>query len=78
MGLLDRETASFLNEAATFYRALDHGIRVLTGHTQDKLPTAEAHVEALSDLMKRWTPVPLTQVEEIRTRTRVVFESIFG
>ncbi|MEQ1886647.1 MAG: glutamine-synthetase adenylyltransferase [Bryobacteraceae bacterium] len=78
MGHLDRETAGFLNDAATFYRALDHGIRILTGHTQDKLPTAEAHLETLSDLLKRWTPIPLTDVDEIRTRTRALFERIFG
>jgi glutamate-ammonia-ligase adenylyltransferase len=78
MGLLDHETAGFLNEAATFYRALDHGIRVLTGHAQDKLPTAEAHVEALGELMKRWTPILLSEVDEIRSRTRAVFERIFG
>ena len=77
-GLLDRETAGFLNEAATFYRALDHGIRVLTGHAEDKLPAAEASVEALGELMKRWTPIPLSEVDEIRSRTRAVFERIFG
>jgi len=78
MGLLDRETAGFLNEAATFYRALDHGIRLLTGHSEDKLPTAEMHVEALGELMRRWTPIPLGEVDEIRSRTRAVFERIFG
>ncbi|MEQ1946671.1 MAG: glutamine-synthetase adenylyltransferase [Bryobacteraceae bacterium] len=78
MGHLDRETAGFLNDAATFFRALDHGIRVLTGHTQDKLPTAEAHLESLSDLLRRWTPIPLSEVDEIRSRTRTIFERIFG
>ena len=32
MGHLAREDAEFLREAATFYRALDHGQRVSTGH----------------------------------------------
>jgi [glutamine synthetase] adenylyltransferase / [glutamine synthetase]-adenylyl-L-tyrosine phosphorylase len=78
MGHLDRETAQFLNEAATFYRSLDHGIRVMTGHSQDRLPSSEAQVETLGALLKRWTPVPLSAVEEIRSRTRGVFERIFG
>jgi glutamate-ammonia-ligase adenylyltransferase len=78
MDLLDHGTAQFLNQAATFYRALDHGIRILTGHVQDKLPSAEAQVEALRALLARWTPVPLDEVESIRTRVRAVFEKIFG
>ena len=78
MGLLDRSTARFLDEAATFYRALDHGIRVLTGHAQDKLPSAEAQREALRALLARWTPIALSEVEEVRSRTRAVFERIFG
>jgi glutamate-ammonia-ligase adenylyltransferase len=78
MGHLDRATASFLNEAATFYRALDHGIRVLTGHAQDRLPSAEAQVETLSALLKRWTPIPLSDVEEIRSKTRELFDQVFG
>jgi len=78
MGHLDHPTAKFLDEAATFYRALDHGIRVLTGHAQDKLPASELQVETLAALVKRWTPLPLTAVEEIRTETRAVFQRIFG
>ena len=78
MGMLDRDTARFLNDAATFYRALDHGIRILTGHAQDKLPAAEAQREALRALVARWTPIPLRDVEEVRSRTRAVFERIFG
>jgi glutamate-ammonia-ligase adenylyltransferase len=78
MDLLDHATAEFLNQAATFYRALDHGIRILTGHVQDKLPSAEAQVEALRALIARWTPIPLDDVEEIRSRIRAIFERIFG
>ncbi len=78
MDLLDHPTAEFLNQAARFYRALDHGIRILTGHVQDKLPSAEAQVEALRALLARWTPVPLDDVEEIRSRVRALFEKVFG
>ncbi len=78
MGNLDPADAEFLNQVATFYRALDHGIRVLTGHAQDKLPVAEAQIEALSALVKRWAPFPLSSVDEVRSRTRAMFERIFG
>jgi len=78
MGDLDKENAIFLNQAATFYRALDHGIRVLTGHAEAKPPTAEMHVEALDALLRRWTPIPLSDLEELRTRTRAAFEKLFG
>jgi glutamate-ammonia-ligase adenylyltransferase len=78
MGHLDKDGARFLNEAATFYRALDHGIRVLTGRADAKLPTAEAQVHALSALLRRWTPIPLSALDEIRSRTRMAFEKLFG
>jgi len=78
LGHLDHVEANFLCEAATFYRALDHGIRVLSGHADAKLPSSEAQVETLNVLLKRWTPIPLSELEEIRSRTRAVFERTFG
>jgi [glutamine synthetase] adenylyltransferase / [glutamine synthetase]-adenylyl-L-tyrosine phosphorylase len=77
MGHLDRAGAKFLNEAATFYRALDHAIRVLTGHAEAKLPS-QSQVEALDALMRRWTPIPLTELDDIRSQTRSAFEKLFG
>ena len=77
MGHLDRAGAQFLNEAATFYRALDHAIRVLTGHAEAKLPS-ESQVEALDALLRRWTPIPLSELDDIRSRTRSAFEKLFG
>jgi [glutamine synthetase] adenylyltransferase / [glutamine synthetase]-adenylyl-L-tyrosine phosphorylase len=77
MGHLDRAGATFLNQAATFYRALDHAIRVLTGHAEAKLPS-ETQVEALDALLARWTPIPLSGLDDIRSRTRSVFEKLFG
>jgi glutamate-ammonia-ligase adenylyltransferase len=78
LGQLNRADAKFLYDAATFYRGLDHGIRVLTGHAEAKPPSSEAHVEALGALLRRWTAIPLTEVNEIRSRTRAAFERIFG
>ena len=77
MGHLDRSGAAFLNRAATFYRALDHAIRVLTGHAEAKLPS-ETQVEALDALLARWTPIPLSSLDDIRSRTRSAFEKLFG
>jgi glutamate-ammonia-ligase adenylyltransferase len=77
MGQLDHASASFLNEAATFYRALDHAIRVLTGHAEAKLPS-QSQVEALDALLRRWTPIPLSELDDIRSQTRSAFEKLFG
>jgi len=77
MGHLDRAGAKFLNEAATFYRALDHAIRVLTGHAEAKLPS-QSQVEALDALLHRWTPIPLSKLDDIRSQTRSAFEKLFG
>ena len=78
MGHLDRNEAQFLSQAATFYRALDHGLRVLSGHAEGKLPSAEAQLEVLAALVSRWTSIPLKDLGDIRTRTRAVFDRLFG
>jgi glutamate-ammonia-ligase adenylyltransferase len=84
MGHLDRADAEFLREAATFYRAIDHGQRVATGHAEGSLPLAPEQLEALGNLVKRWTPQHLHEkpldvtLAEIRTRTRHYFNRLFG
>lgn len=84
MGHLEREEAKFLRDAATFYRAVDHGLRILTGHAEGRLPTNRAHVEVLTDLVHRWTPEELhagtlnAGLKRIRQETRSYFEQLFG
>ena len=84
MGHLDREDAGFLRDAATFYRALDHGQRVSTGHAEGSLPTSQSQFEVLTNLVQRWTPEHLHQqridatLREIRRRTREFFNRLFG
>ena len=84
MGHLDREDADFLRDAATFYRALDHGQRISTGHAEGSLPTSQAQFEVLTALVNRWTPEHLhnqridVTLGEIRQRTREFFERLFG
>jgi [glutamine synthetase] adenylyltransferase / [glutamine synthetase]-adenylyl-L-tyrosine phosphorylase len=84
MGHLEREDADFLREAATFYRALDHGQRVSTGHSVGSLPTSQAQFDVLTNLVKRWTPEHLhgqridATLRDIRGRTRNFFHRLFG
>jgi glutamate-ammonia-ligase adenylyltransferase len=93
MGHLDREDADFLRDAATFYRAIDHGMRVATGHAEGALPTSPSRRAVLSDLVCRWCPERLRQgtggeasgevllkstLAEVRRRTRAFFDRIFS
>jgi glutamate-ammonia-ligase adenylyltransferase len=83
MGHLDREDAKLLGDAAIFYRAVDHGLRVLTGHAEGRLPTNRTHIAILTDLVHRWTPPELhegtlsTVSKRIRQETRVFFDRLF-
>jgi glutamate-ammonia-ligase adenylyltransferase len=84
MGHLEREDADFLRDAAVFYRAIDHGLRISSGHAEGSLPTAPAQSEVLAELVRRWTPAHLhtprldTQLREIRQKTREFFNRLFG
>ncbi|PWU01701.1 MAG: glutamine-synthetase adenylyltransferase [Terriglobia bacterium] len=83
MGHLEREDADFLRDAATFYRAIDHGQRIISGHAEGSLPTAQAQFEVLTELVQRWTPAHLHQqrldvtLRDIRKRTREFFHQLF-
>jgi [glutamine synthetase] adenylyltransferase / [glutamine synthetase]-adenylyl-L-tyrosine phosphorylase len=83
MGHLERTDAVFLRDAATFYRALDHGLRVTTGHTEGNLPSAGPSLEVLDDLMRRWTPDHLhdeplaVELAQIQAKTREFFDRLF-
>jgi glutamate-ammonia-ligase adenylyltransferase len=84
MGHLERADAEFLRDASTFYRAVDHGLRLHSGHTEGDLPNAESHLAVLTNLVQRWTPEHLNQqplkaqLGQIRARTREIFERMFG
>ncbi len=84
MGHLDRADAEFLQDAATFYRAVDHGLRLLSGHAEGKLPNSDSQLETLTELVARWTPdrrdtQPLkTELAAIQVRTRELFDRLFG
>ena len=55
-GHLERADAEFLLDAATFYRAVDHALRVYSGHAEASLPNSESHLQVLTELVRRWTP----------------------
>ncbi|HWC95227.1 MAG TPA: hypothetical protein VG456_00720 [Candidatus Sulfopaludibacter sp.] len=84
MGHLDREDADFLREAATFYRAVDHGQRISTGRSEGSLPTAQSQLDMLTSLVRRWTPRHLHErpldvtLQEIRRKTRDFFNRLFA
>jgi glutamate-ammonia-ligase adenylyltransferase len=84
MGHLERADASFLFDAATFYRAIDHGLRVSTGHTEGSLPAAQSQITLLTELVTRWTPEHLhdqpldAELAQIQSRTREFFDRLFS
>lgn len=83
-GHLEGDDAKFLEEAATFYRAIDHGLRVYSGHAEGHLPNSPSHLETLTALVQRWTPehlhaLPLPEeLARIEKRTREFFRKLFG
>ncbi|MBV8894927.1 MAG: hypothetical protein JO051_00325 [Acidobacteriaceae bacterium] len=83
MGHLERADAAFLVRATTFFRALDHAVRVVTGRAEEKLPTAPLEREMVRDLVRRWAvelPAAHTiegEWEYLRTKTRRLFEAVF-
>ncbi len=83
MGHLDRDDVDFLTMAATFYRAVDHGLRISSGHAEGRLPTNPAQMAILTELVNRWMPGGLDGTLEavsnrVRRDTRALFQRIFG
>jgi glutamate-ammonia-ligase adenylyltransferase len=83
-GHLERADAEFLLDAAMFYRAVDHALRVYTGHAEASLPNSESQLQVLTDLVRRWTPEgrngqPLkAELAKIQNRTREIFDRLFA
>ncbi len=84
MGHLEQQDASFLAEAATIFRAVDHGMRLYSGQIVNSLPDAPAAHEALRALLDRWLPKRgshqnLEQhLKELQERTRETYERLFS
>ncbi len=84
MGHLERAEAEFLMRATTFFRALDHAIRIVTGRAEEKLPAAAPERDMVAALVDRWAPErPDTaetleaELSALRTKMRRVFETHF-
>lgn len=83
MGHLERSDAEFLRDAATFYRAADHGIRISTGKSGGKLPASGAASEILMELVRKWVPDHLQdqplhlELAQIQERTSAYFNQLF-
>ena len=84
MGHLDPEDAKLLRDAAILYRAIDHGLRVYSGHAEGRLPKSEVHLRTLTALVRRWTPEHLhdqplpVELAQIQTGTRQFFKRLFS
>jgi [glutamine synthetase] adenylyltransferase / [glutamine synthetase]-adenylyl-L-tyrosine phosphorylase len=83
MGHLERAHAEFLLEATTFFRAVDHATRIVSGRAEEKLPGATPEREMVADLVQLWTnkrPVAATLDEELVTlqhKMRRLFDGVF-
>jgi [glutamine synthetase] adenylyltransferase / [glutamine synthetase]-adenylyl-L-tyrosine phosphorylase len=84
MGHLERDDAEFLLQATTFFRALDHAVRLVTGRAEEKLPESAAEREMIAELMHRWTserPTAATLeagLHMLQSKMRAVFDRIFA
>lgn len=84
MGHLDRADARFLLDAATFYRAVDHALRLNSGHAEGHLPASQLQLDMITELVSRWTPGHLhdqplpVELAQIQNRTREYFDRLFN
>lgn len=83
MGHLDYPEAQFLLEATTFFRALDHALRVVTGRTEERIPAGPEQRAMIAELLQRWTGKRLAaanldaELLNLQTRMRRVFDTVF-
>ena len=82
-GLTDAQ-ARFLQDAAVFFRSLDHAVRVATGRSSAQLPAATGLQGAIAELVRRWSsaaaaaqPLPAI-VEQMQRSTREIYREVFS
>jgi glutamate-ammonia-ligase adenylyltransferase len=84
MGHLERADAEFLMRATTFYRALDHGLRLANGHAEGRLPTSRFELDILTELVDRWTTqyprsgTLATEFSTLQNSMRQLFDRLFS
>lgn len=83
MGHLERGDAEFLMRATTFFRAMDHATRLVSGSAERKLSDKAEKQEMIAQLVRLWTderPTGKTlaaAVEAIRHQMRGLFDRVF-
>ncbi len=83
MGHLERADAEFLLHATTFFRAVDHASRLVTGKAEERLPASSPQKEMVADLVQRWTgqQVKVETLDEellaLQHNMRHLFETVF-
>ena len=84
MGHLERSDAEMLLQATTFFRAVDHGLRIVTGRAEEKLLGSPEEREMVAELVHRWAPdasrgVSLEdELSALRSKMRRLFEMVFA
>ncbi|HEV2417212.1 MAG TPA: hypothetical protein VGX94_05375 [Terriglobia bacterium] len=78
-GLLRSEDAETLTAGASFLRAVDHAIRLVTGKSPGGLPAHTGHAAMVEDLMQRWGLLGTAAgVEPLAVRLRQVQQEVRG
>jgi glutamate-ammonia-ligase adenylyltransferase len=83
MGHLDRADSEFLLTATTYFRALDHAIRLVTGRSEEKIPSASLLRRMVAELLQRWTGQNTSadkldiDLAALQRQMRRLFDSIF-
>ncbi len=75
-GALDAKSAGVLRDAATFYRSLDHAIRLVLGRSSSTLPEP-AQIPRVNALMKQWGVPVHGGLHEAVTATRRMVRGIY-
>lgn len=84
MGHLDNVDAAFLLQASTYFRALNHALRLVTGRAEERIPAAPEQREMVAALLQRWTGQRCTPADldadllVVQTKMRRLFETIFS
>ncbi|HKV29110.1 MAG TPA: hypothetical protein VJN90_12640, partial [Candidatus Acidoferrales bacterium] len=78
-GAVNAQHAATLRDAATFYRSLDHAIRLVLGHPLAELPEP-AQMERVSALLEKWGVIIhgslIESVEETRRLVRTIYDAV--
>ncbi|MEZ5393853.1 MAG: hypothetical protein R2724_13585 [Bryobacterales bacterium] len=84
LGGLSEEQARFLEEAAVFFRSVDHAVRIATGRPTGRIPAAVGAQESVGELVRRWSPLlqagqPLPAVvEQVQSATRAIYRQVLS